>query len=119
MRAWTRWQDWVSLVLGVILFITPWVFATASHSNSSWDAWIVGILGVILALWALASLSTASIAQWISLLLGIWLFISPWILGFAAVSAAAWSAWIIGILFVIANAWTLLQTRTSHVGVTA
>src|SRR5437899_12889967 len=28
--AWTHWQNWVSLVLGVILFITPWVFGTAT-----------------------------------------------------------------------------------------
>ncbi len=62
MKAWTRWQDWVSLVLGVLLFISPWVFGTATNGASSWDAWIIGVLGVLLALWALAFLSTASIA---------------------------------------------------------
>lgn len=119
MKTWTRWQDWVSLVLGVILFITPWIFATTRNGSSSWDAWVVGVLTVILALWALASLSTATIAQWISLILGIWLFLSPWILGFATVSVAAWVAWIIGVLFVIVNGWTLLQERTPRVGAPA
>ncbi len=111
MKAWTRWQDWVSLVLGVLLFISPWVFSTSTR--------IVGVIGVILALWALASLSTATIAEGISLILGVWLFISPWVLGFAALSAAAWTAWIIGILFVVVNGWTLLQTRGSRVGAPA
>ena len=119
MKAWTRWQDWVSLVLGVLLFISPWVFSTSTNGSSSWNAWIVGVIGVILALWALASLSTATIAEGISLILGVWLFISPWVLGFAALSAAAWTAWIIGILFVVVNGWTLLQTRGSRVGAPA
>ena len=116
MKAWTRWQDWVSLVLGVLLFISPWVFSTSTNGSSSWNAWIVGVIGVILALWALAFLSTATIAEWISLILGVWLFISPWVLGFAALSSAAWTAWIIGILFVVVNGWTLLQTRSRRVG---
>jgi len=71
MKAWTRWQDWVSLVLGVLLFISPWVFGTATNTPGSWNAWIVGVLGVILALWALAMVGTSVIAEWISLVLGV------------------------------------------------
>src|SRR5438874_11623722 len=71
MKAWTRWQDWVSLVLGVLLFISPWVFGTATNTPGSWNAWIVGVLGVILALWALAMVGTAVIAEWISLVLAV------------------------------------------------
>ena len=119
MKAWTRWQDWVSLVLGVILFIAPWVFGTAARGTSSWDAWVVGVIGVVLALLALALISTSTIFEWISLILGVWLFISPWVLGFAALGSAAWVAWIIGILFVIVNGWTLLQTRRPRAGATA
>jgi SPW repeat len=119
MKAWTRWQDWASLVLGVLLFIAPWVFGTATNGASSWDVWIVGAIGVILALWALSLLSDAVIPEWISLILGVWLFISPWILGFATLTVAAWTAWILGILFVVVNGWTLLQTRNPRVGATA
>jgi membrane-bound ClpP family serine protease len=118
MKAWTRWQDWVSLVLGVILFITPWVFGTALYGWSSWDAWIVGVIGVILALLALALLRISTVFEWLLLILGVWLFISPWLLGFAVLSPAAWVAWIIGILFVVANGWALVQTRSPRVGAT-
>lgn len=120
MKAWTRWQDWVSLVLGVLLFISPF-FGTATKGpiSISLDAWIIGVIGVILALLALAFVSTATIAEGLAVVLGILLFISPWILGFAAVSAAAWTAWIIGVLFVVVNGWTLLQTRRPRAGVPA
>jgi hypothetical protein len=35
---------------------------------------------------------------WINVLAGIWLIISPWVLGFQANSAATWSAVITGII---------------------
>ena len=119
MKAWTRWQDWVSLVLGVLLFISPWVFGTSTNGSSSWDAWIIGGIGFLLGIFALASVRTAYIAEGISLILGVLLFISPWVLGFAALSSAAWTAWVIGVLFVLANGWTLLQTRSSRMGAPA
>ena len=119
MKTWTRWQDWVSLVLGVILFIAPWIFGTAAHGTSSWDAWILGIIGVVLALIALAMVSASTVTEWIAVVLGVVLFISPWVFGFATLGAAAWPAWIIGVLFVIVNGWALYQTRTPRVGAPA
>jgi SPW repeat len=119
MKAWTRWQDWVSLVLGVLLFISPWIFGTASNGSSAGDAWILGIVGVVLALIALASLRAATVVEWISLIVGVLLFLSPWVLGFASIAAAGWTAWILGILFVIANGWTLLESRNSRVSAPA
>ncbi len=119
MRAWTRWQNWVALVLGVILFIAPWIFGTSTHTTSSWDAWVLGIIGVILALWALGVPRMALVPDWITVVLGVVLFISPWVLGFATVTAAAWAAWIIGVLFVIAAGWAILESRTPRVGAAA
>ena len=35
--------------------------------------------------------------DWINLVLAICLFISPWIIGFAAETMPAWNAWIVGV----------------------
>jgi hypothetical protein len=117
MKAWTRWQDWCKLVIGVLLFLSPWFFSTTGNTSSSWDAWIIGIVTVIVALWGLALLNTNSselVSEWASLVLGVWLFIAPWVLGFATIAAAAWTAWILGILLVIASIWVLAQSRGTH-----
>ncbi len=46
------------------------------------------------------------------MLLAIWLFISPWVLGFADVPRAAWDAWIVGVV-VFLLAWAgLAVART-------
>ncbi len=118
MKVWTRWQDWVTVVLGVILFITPWLFSTTTTASSAWNAWIVGGVAVILALMSLGFPNT-EVTEWVMTLGGIWLFISPWVLGFATLASAAWVAWIIGILLIIASGWTVLEERRLHMGVTA
>lgn len=103
-----RWQDWVNAILGAWLFIAPWVLKTTIAPNSSWNAWIAGTLIVATAAGALATPQYRS-AEWTNLALGFWVFISPWVLGFAAVTAAAWNAWIIGAAVVILAAWALAE----------
>lgn len=39
--------------------------------------------------------------DWLNLALGVWLFISPWILDFSGAAAAAWNAYIVGAGFAI------------------
>ena len=36
--------------------------------------------------------------DWANLVLGLWLVLSPWILGFSGTSSAAWNAVILGLL---------------------
>ena len=115
----TRWQSWVNLVLGIILFIAPWYSVTWSNANSSWDAWVFGVLIVLVALWALSSRAPAAIS-WINIVFGAWVFISPWVLGFASVaSAIAWSAWIIGALVLLIAIWKVAQNPSPSTRVPA
>jgi uncharacterized membrane protein HdeD (DUF308 family) len=118
MKAWSRWQDWVSLVLGILLFISPFVFGTMGHTSSAWDAWVLGVIGVILALLSLG-LPNNPVTEWLTLVLGIVLFISPWIFAFATLTTAAWTSWVIGVLFVIAAGWVLLTNRSARAGAMA
>jgi ABC-type nickel/cobalt efflux system permease component RcnA len=43
--------------------------------------------------------------------LGIWLFISPWVLGFHASEALRWNSVIAGVLIAALAAWVLVQER--------
>jgi hypothetical protein len=50
--------------------------------------------------------------SWINCLLGIWLIISPFVLGFTTASAAMSNAIVLGILVGIFGLWAALATRT-------
>jgi uncharacterized membrane protein len=106
MSTWTRWQDWAGVVLGVLLFITPFVFGGMASSAAEWTAFIGGVLLVILGLIDLSN-PTNRAGEWTEAVLGVLLFIAPWALGFTGLSAMAWSAWIVGVLSVLLAASVL------------
>lgn len=106
MFAWKRWQDWAVVILGVLLFIAPFAFGATAMTTAAWTAYIGGALLVIFGLVSLAN-PTARFSEWIDGIVGVLLFIAPWVLGFTAVSALAWSAWIVGILAVLLAASVL------------
>lgn len=110
-----RWQDWVMLIFGVWLFFTPfWMFGYASAASvAATNAYILGILVALFAIIALAAARPWE--EWVELVLGIWLVISPFVLGFYSVeSGAAWNAVILGALVIIDSIWALSIARASR-----
>jgi hypothetical protein len=130
-----NWQHWVNAVAAVWLFISPWVLqfgsaapaggtaaqggaaaaaaapVAASVGSAAWNAWI---LGVIIFLVALSNLGRMDFRQgWVNLVLGIWVFIAPWVLGFAGIPNAAWDHWIVGIVVFVFSAWLVYSSRTA------
>jgi SPW repeat-containing protein len=112
-ETWRRWQDWAVVVVGVLLFIAPFAFHATLGSTVAWTAWVGGVLLVIGGLWSLSAPATR-FTHWVEVLIGVLVFIAPWVLGFLALTAMAWSAWILGALAVILAGWVLLSDRQSH-----
>jgi hypothetical protein len=118
-RRWHRWQDWGNLILGVWLFIAPWIWhsttiVAAGSTDSGWNAWILGVIITVMALWALAA-PKVSAPEWINAIAGIWLFIAPWALGFHRVThASAWNQWIVGVIVFVLAVWVIGALRGTH-----
>ena len=43
--------------------------------------------------------------EFLLMALGLWVFISPWVLGFSDQSRAAWDAWISGVVIFLLALW--------------
>lgn len=111
MTAWRRWQDWVVVALGVVLFLTPFVFGETSQTVAASSSYV---LGVLVALGGLlnAAMGRAGGLELIPAILAVILFVSPFAFGFTGVTALAWSAWIIAILIALAvGSLFAMQTR--------
>jgi len=102
-------QDWINLVLAVCLFISPWVIGFAPETAPAWNAWIVGIILGALAVATLAAF--AEWEEWANLMLGLWLIVSPWLLGFAANVNAMWTHVVVGVLVAVISAWAVWDYR--------
>lgn len=74
-----RLCDVVNLILGGVLFFSPWLF-DLSYGAQWQTASIVGIIIAVLSIAALAAFAVWE--EWFILVAGIGLIVSPWLLGF-------------------------------------
>lgn len=107
-----RWQDQVILLLGLWLFISPWVLGYAADSPQAINAYVVGIVMAVLAAFDLYK--TYLWAVVINLLLGAWVAISPWVPALADRSAMMTNSVIVGIAVVVLALWELRSDPDLH-----
>ena len=86
MRKWRHESvlDLYNLILALLLFVSPLFLARAS-GTAVVDLRASGAAIALLSL--VAMFAYASWQEWVNLLLGVWLIVSPWLLGFAHTSA--------------------------------
>lgn len=107
-----QWQYGLTIVFGLLLLAMPFLLHFASQIPvRSWDFYIIGTVTVAS---AAAGLHLRSrVAAWLTPALGLWMFVSPWILGFGDNVEARNSAWVLGALVFLMSLWALLERRSA------
>ena len=77
-------MDVANLILGAVLFVSPWVFSFDAGTVSN-NALVTGIVIAALAIAALAAFAVWE--EWLNLVVGLWALVSPWVLGFQGTTA--------------------------------
>lgn len=104
-----RPQDWFNIILAGLLFISPWIMGFVADTMPTRNAWITG---VVLALVAVAALTAfAEWEEWMNLALGLWMVVSPWMLGFTGNFNAFWTHVALGLLTAAVSAWAVWDYR--------
>jgi len=94
-RPWTRIQDWVILVAGAFLALSPlWVDV---DTRGTWAMVIIGLVTAALAVVALA-MPGAYVDEGVTAAVGVVAFIAPWLFSYYEDTAAAWTSWIVGVV---------------------
>ena len=101
----------VNAVAAAFLFVSPWLFGISGEPAASWNAWISGLVIAVLALAAVVALQEWE--EWINLLLGLWVAVAPWLVGFAGVASAMWTHAGVGVVVAILAAVELWLIRQS------
>jgi uncharacterized membrane protein HdeD (DUF308 family) len=105
MSAWKRWQDYATMLFGVLLIISPFVFGETSHHLSSYGAYVLGALMVVSGIVAAATreprrsliVNAPGIAAVIT-------FVAAIVLVFGGAPGIAWTAGALAILSVVVGA---------------
>ncbi|WIX79093.1 SPW repeat protein [Amycolatopsis carbonis] len=110
-RAWTRPHDWAEVVIGVVAALSPlWL------STDTMTMWTMVILGALIAIDGLVSLAVpgAVYGEGIQIVLGVLLFLAPWVMGYTEFNGASWTSWVAGALTIIAGAAAMPMATAAH-----
>jgi hypothetical protein len=116
-----QWQDLLNMLLAIWLFFSPWVLQFGHHAMAaqptadnlavqaaSGNAWVLGVIVFLVSVSALCGLELWQ--EWMNLILGAWIFIAPWVLGFSpGLYDASWLHRIVGALIFVISASSLAQ----------
>ena len=106
MTHFKHWQDAVNAVLGAWLAMSPWALGYSAETAATVSAVVAGIALVAAARGAM--FVPRAWEEWTAGALGLWMVVSPWLLGFAAVTDAMRNAVATGIAVMALAAWTLM-----------
>ena len=111
MAKWTRWQDWAALVVGVYAFLSPiW---TDTTTTATWTLVVLGVVTAAVSLWSLADPASV-VSEWGHAVMGVLLFVSPWVMGFNNTDGIAWTAWIAGVIVFVVGLAALPASKDAH-----
>jgi hypothetical protein len=106
------WQDSLNLLIGVVLFFSPWLFDFATEQTAALNAHIAGAVIAVVALGTM--LSYQAWEEWLSGLLGVWLIIAPWVLGFSGHTTAMFTHIAFGAATLILAIWAANEHGSGH-----
>ena len=120
MEDWSRAKlcDVVNLLLGTILFFSPWLFSLSAGAPRQ----VASIIGLFIAVLSIAALAAFAVwEEWLNLIAGLWLVAAPWLLGFEDNNAVIVDV-VIGIVVVVLatfEIWLAMDRRGPTGGMAA
>jgi len=100
-----QWEDWLGISLGVWLIVSPWILGFSDQSAATITALVMGCILVLEEF--LEVVVHEMTEEWIDLVAGLWLMVSPFALGFASQTVASVNMVAVGLLTVLFAAWAL------------
>lgn len=113
MKASKRIIDWINLLLGVWLIISPWVLGTFASVTSTTVLMVMGVGLVAFSIWALVRVETRA-AEWWNFSLGVLLFVLPWIFNYTSTFSNAVNSWTVGIVVAFLALISMPMTKGFH-----
>jgi hypothetical protein len=109
MKHMKHWQDPVNALVGVWLILSPWAIGFQDNITPLANAVIVGILLIAAALGAI--FVPRAWEEWTEVVLGLWLAVSPWVLGFNTLPNATVSTAVTGVIVIVLALWVLATDK--------
>lgn len=80
------WEDWCGMLLGALIVVSPWFPIYEEGVAAGHQALILNTVAIGLVVFGLSQLEYVALQRWqevITLLVGLWLVVSPYVLGYS------------------------------------
>jgi hypothetical protein len=111
-RAQVQTASGLDVLAGIWLIISPFIIGYGALTGATTNDVILGIVIGILAAIRFFGAYEAAFISWINVILGIWVLISPWVIGYSTHTGALANNIVMGIIVIILAAWSALATNT-------
>jgi hypothetical protein len=106
-----RTASGLNILAGLWLILAPFVLGFSSLGGAMWNSLILGAAIAGLAIIRVINpLSLAGLSWW-NFVFGIWLLLSPFIIGFAGVESPTWNTVVVGVFVLAMAGWSALATQ--------
>ena len=103
------WEDWVGILLGVSIGLSPWLAGQEDNQTVMWNAMLIGALVL-----SLAAVELVDLHRWEEIgeiACGLWLIASPYIFGYAGTGMLQYWHFGLGAVVVLLAVMELWQDR--------
>ncbi len=98
----------IIILVGLWLIVSPFILGYAGIDAALWNSLIVGVIVVGIALVRGFSAESPPWLSWISVVLGLWLIVAPFVLAFNGLNLQHWNTTLSGIVLASLAAWSAL-----------
>lgn len=114
-RIQVQWASGLNILAGLWLIVAPFVFRYGVAA-AIWNDVVVGAVIAVLAIMRATSPERWQSLSWTNTILGVWLIIAPFVLGYSATTMAMRNDIFLGIIVVALSLWSGYETtRMQHV----
>lgn len=109
-----RWASAGNVLAGLWLIVAPFILDFEGADTAQWNHIIVGAAVLILAAIRAFNPDVRESLSWMNVVLGLWMIVSPFLLGYANVDAAQTNALITGVIILGLAAFSAYETNEAH-----
>lgn len=109
-----RWASAGNVLAGLWLIVAPFILDFEGADAAQWNHIIVGAAVLVLAGIRAFNPDERESMSWMNVVLGLWMIVSPFLLGYANVDAAQTNSLIAGVIILGLAAFSAYETNEAH-----
>lgn len=104
----------INIIAGLWLILAPFALGYSNVEAAVWNSIILGVAVAVMAIVRVIQPLESEGVSWVNFVLGIWLLVSPFVLGLANIEALVWNNIVVGVVILALAAASAMATRHYH-----